>query len=222
MPRVGADERLELSDELGMAAEGQPGLGVELRRAQVQLLEPRDLAGRLPVVLRAGKDGPAPLGERFHSGCGGRGGVPLVEALPCFDGGALEADGVDLLGLDVEQVAGRPRDEQLGSARRSRETGTWIEFSALPGGASPQRSATRVGAGTSRPARSRSRPSTACCRGAPRSSSSPSAATASGPRIRKLSDALTWVRLRTYHACSAESAESPASRAVSAPLRRAF
>ena len=64
------------------------------------------------MVSGAGKDGPAPFGERLRCGGRGRGGVSLVEALVRLERRPLEADGVDLLGLDVEQVAGRTRDEQ--------------------------------------------------------------------------------------------------------------
>ena len=57
------DERLELADELVLAAEAQLGLDPVLESGEPELLEPRDLALREGVVTKVGQRGAPPQGQ---------------------------------------------------------------------------------------------------------------------------------------------------------------
>jgi hypothetical protein len=111
------NQGLQVADQLRVAAEREPCLGVELGGAELELGEARDFAGRLAVVAGTREDRPAPLVERLSRCRGCIGDVARVEARACLDRGALEAERVDLLGLDVDQVAGRAGDEQAARQR---------------------------------------------------------------------------------------------------------
>ena len=63
--RMLGDQRLELADELGVAAEREVGLDPLLERRQPQLLEPRRLDPRERLVVELGQRRPAPQRERL-------------------------------------------------------------------------------------------------------------------------------------------------------------
>ena len=66
---VRADECLELSDELGVAAECEVGLDPQLERPQAELFESRDLDLRERLVDEVGERRPAPEGESLAQSC---------------------------------------------------------------------------------------------------------------------------------------------------------
>ena len=100
--RMRRRQRLELRHELGVAAGREPGLDPVLDRRHPELREPGDLGPRERGVGEVGEHGPAPERERL---------VPRARAEQL-----LEALGVQLAGLDAEQVPRAPR-HQAGRAR---------------------------------------------------------------------------------------------------------
>jgi hypothetical protein len=79
-----AHERLELGDEVGMAAEREVGVDAVLERREPQLLQPRRLdAGELLVELRERRAAPhrqggVELARRAIGVAGGKGGAPVA------------------------------------------------------------------------------------------------------------------------------------------------
>src|SRR5262245_5099759 len=102
------DERFQLANELSLAAELELGVDPLLDRSEAQLLEARDLALGEGVVGEIGERRSAPERERLGQRRRTRRRVAAVRS-----DGPLEAGEVELLGLDVEQVAGRARIQSL-------------------------------------------------------------------------------------------------------------
>ena len=63
--RVLANERLDLSDDLGVAPESEVGLEPPLERLQAELFEARNLGLRERLVGEVGERRPAPEVETF-------------------------------------------------------------------------------------------------------------------------------------------------------------
>ena len=101
------DQRLELSDQLAVAATREVGLDPLLERDEPQLLEPRDLRLGERLVRQVAQRGTAPERERPAQLV--RRGLRLVG--PRLAEQALEAVQIELPGIDAEEVAGRARDE---------------------------------------------------------------------------------------------------------------
>ncbi len=109
--RLRAHERLDLRDELGVGAELEIGGDPFLEDAEPQILEPVDLA----------------LGERLRLEVGERRAAPQPECLtqesrllvglrrPGFPDEPLETGQVELIRVELEHVAARPRQQQPGT-----------------------------------------------------------------------------------------------------------
>src|SRR5207302_6591023 len=108
---LGGHQRLELAHQVGMASERQRGLDALLGGPEAKLLE----SGRLPLreglVRELGQGRAPPQGESFGEGGERRGGgVDLVGPSPLFDQ-TLEAQEVEVLGTDLEEIAGRASEQ---------------------------------------------------------------------------------------------------------------
>src|SRR5581483_5186176 len=106
--RVLRDERLELADHVAVPTEREAGLQPPPERVQAQLLEPRLLAARERLrELRERTAAPERerVGEKFARGRG----VAAGERAAGRGDRPLEADEVELVVAELEQVAGRPR-----------------------------------------------------------------------------------------------------------------
>src|SRR6185503_3743359 len=113
---VRRDERLELSGDGVVSARfelgGQPGLD----RRQARLVESRRIGG----------------GERLVRDVSERRAAPEVERLREAGAGdeLLEADGVELAGLDANQVARRARDDPVRAERLAQGVDVYLERAA--------------------------------------------------------------------------------------------
>ena len=89
--RVAGDERLQLADELGVAAEREVGLDPLFERRQLQLVQARDLRLCERLVGEVGQGGAPPEGERPAQLLGGLLRPPLGPDAPRLLEHALEA-----------------------------------------------------------------------------------------------------------------------------------
>ena len=103
--RMPSDERLQLADQLSVAAEREVGLDPLFERRQLQLVQARDLRLCERLVGEVGQGGAPPEGERPAQLLGGLLRLPLGPSAPCLLEHALEAICVDLAWLDREDVA---------------------------------------------------------------------------------------------------------------------
>ena len=97
------DQRTELADELGVAAERKVGLDPFFEREQAQLLQARDLGDEGALVGEVGQRVAAPERKRLAQLRGRLAGLCSAR----FSGEPLEPREVDLAGVDLEDVAGR-------------------------------------------------------------------------------------------------------------------
>ena len=133
------DEAFQLADELGVAAEREVRLDPPLERRESKLVQPPDRRLRERLVGEVGERRPAPERERFAESLS-RGRRLGTVRLPQQAGEAVE---IELVGLDAQHVAGRPRLEpvRLRAERLpSCETRTWSAVGPDAGGSSPQSS----------------------------------------------------------------------------------
>ena len=100
--RVRGDQRLELGQDVLMAAEREVGLDPILERRQPQVLEPPDLVLRERLVREVGERRSAPEPERLAEAVGGRGGLFVARLLD----ERLEAGRVERVVLELKRVAG--------------------------------------------------------------------------------------------------------------------
>ena len=114
--RVGLDQALERLGALGMASEGKVGLDGVLGHGQAQLAEAGPLAGGELVEGEVGQGVPSPQGEGLVQQRGGLRRGAGLEARPPFGHQPLHQQGVDVVGAQVEQVAGGPGDDGLARA----------------------------------------------------------------------------------------------------------
>ena len=109
--RLRADERLDLRDELGVRPKLEVGGDPLLEHAEAQILEPVDLRLRERLQLEIGERRATPQSERLAEqqrlllGLGG----PRLAYEP------LEAPQIELVGLELEHVAGRSGHEEARS-----------------------------------------------------------------------------------------------------------
>ena len=89
--RVPGDERLQLADELGVAAEREVGLDPLFERRELQLVQARDLRLCERLVGEVGQGGTPPEGERPAQLLGGLLGLALGPSAPRLLEHALEA-----------------------------------------------------------------------------------------------------------------------------------
>ena len=107
--RVLSDERLELADELGAGTLLEVGVDALLERVEPQLRQPADLARRERLEGKVRQGRAAPERERVAQQLGAR---ARLES-PCTDDELLEAAQVEGVGVDLDAVAGRLRDERV-------------------------------------------------------------------------------------------------------------
>ena len=110
-PRMAPGERIDLRQDGFVPSELELRVEPQLERRQTELVETAYLdAGRAfegEVVKRR----PAPILERLAQSCG-----PLARRqVTGLDDGVLEADRVDVLGVEVDQVPGRSRLDHVAS-----------------------------------------------------------------------------------------------------------
>ena len=111
--RMLGDERLQLGDEVGVAAELELGLDSILRRGRPQLLEPGRLCPRVRDVGAVGERRPTPKTECLAEGHRRLCRLAGPEVRPGLIDDPLEPVRVQLAGLDDEEVAGAPRHEHV-------------------------------------------------------------------------------------------------------------
>jgi hypothetical protein len=106
-------ERLQLADDVRMATEGEVGVDAPLQRREPQLLESSDRRLGEGFVCEVGECGAAPERERRAEllGRDRRLGRPRL-----FEE-TFESTQVELVRLDLEQIAGRPGEQDLGAKR---------------------------------------------------------------------------------------------------------
>ena len=114
---VARDEGFELGEQLDVAAKGQVRVDAVFDCTRARFLEPRDLETRPRLVGEVRERGFAPEPERLpeHDGCAGDASVGRERAGDRDE--RVEAQEVDLLGVDGEQVAGwlRQQHRRLGA-----------------------------------------------------------------------------------------------------------
>jgi hypothetical protein len=108
------DEHFELPDELTVPTQGQVCLDAQLERSQAKLLEAKDRRLRERLAREIGESRPAPEAKRIAEQSRsfvGRGKRRLLDEL-------LEAEEVELVGSDPNQVSGLPGDDRIARAKR--------------------------------------------------------------------------------------------------------
>ena len=115
--RVLADEHLELSDELGVTAEREVGFESTLERPKAELFEARNLSLRERLLGEVGKRRPAPKVESFAQPLRRRLGRHPLRLLD----EQLEAEQVELVWTDADQVTRLLRDNRLVRSERLAE-----------------------------------------------------------------------------------------------------
>ena len=110
---------LELAGQLGVSPALQICLNAVLERHEPKLLQPHDLMlGELRIgELRQWR--PARQRKSLAKPCGGKLGLASAERFAALGGEALEAPDVELIDLDLEQVAGRAGYEELALGART-------------------------------------------------------------------------------------------------------
>jgi hypothetical protein len=111
--RVFGDQRLELADQVGMAAERKICFETLLDGRQSQVLEASDLGlcERFECELR--ECWAAPEGERFVQETGGACRIASREGLATVGQQKLEGVQIKLTQLELEQVAGRLGEQRV-------------------------------------------------------------------------------------------------------------
>ena len=104
--RVLRDQRLELADQLGVAAEREVGLDPLLERRQPQILQPPGLDSGKRLLAELRQRRPPPERERLAQTADARAGSPAASASRPRKQ-SLEPPQVELVGLDLEHVARR-------------------------------------------------------------------------------------------------------------------
>ena len=112
--RVLGDERLELPDDLGVGAEREARLDVQLGRRDPEVGETRGLALGERLVGEVGEWRPAPEGARLLEGRRRASRLAGVEIAPRLGDEPLEAPCVDLLGVGLQAVAVVAGDDRPG------------------------------------------------------------------------------------------------------------
>src|SRR4051812_19562301 len=102
---MGADERLDLADQLTVQPGAEVGLDPVLRRREAQLLETGDLGLRERLVQEVGEGGAAPERERRVEGAAGSAELARLEGRPALTCQLLEAHDVERVRCEVEDVS---------------------------------------------------------------------------------------------------------------------
>jgi hypothetical protein len=117
--RVARNEGFELREQLDVAAEGKVRVDAVFDCTRARFLQPRDLEARPRLVGEVRERRLAPQRERLpeHGGCAGDASAGRDRAGDRDE--RVEAEEVDLLGVDGEQVAGRLRQQHRRLGARS-------------------------------------------------------------------------------------------------------
>jgi hypothetical protein len=110
--RMLGDQRLQLADELAVAAEREPGLDALLERREPQVVEPRDLRLRERLVGEVGERRAAPECHRLVEHRERPLGVARRQGTPALADQPLEPVRVERSRLQPELVAVRARDDR--------------------------------------------------------------------------------------------------------------
>jgi hypothetical protein len=112
--RMLADEHLDLTDELGEAAEGKVGIEPPLECPQAELFEPENLQLRERLVGEIGERRPPPESESFAQHARGQVGRRLPRLLHQ----QLEAEQVELVRPDADHISRLLRNDRLVRSER--------------------------------------------------------------------------------------------------------
>ena len=115
--RVVGDQDLQLGDQFGPASEGEIGFDAGLDGHQPQLFEPDDLRLGEGLIGEVDQGAATPKVERLVKQRRRHAGVPGGERLGPAPGEALEATRVELVGLELQHVAGGSRAHDVASER---------------------------------------------------------------------------------------------------------
>jgi hypothetical protein len=115
---VPGDQRLQLAHDLGVAAEGEPGLDPQLDRRHSQLFQAADLLLGERLVREVVERSSPPQGERLVERRGRGLGAAARELVAPLGQPALEAPGVELVRADPEEIARGRRDQRPAVAER--------------------------------------------------------------------------------------------------------
>jgi hypothetical protein len=107
-------DRLELADDLAVAAEREIGLEPVLERVLVEALQPGGFGDRPGLVRELGEGLAAPKRQGLAQRLGGSSRVAAAERRPPLRAEPLERDRVDRRLVQLERVAWRARDEVPG------------------------------------------------------------------------------------------------------------
>jgi hypothetical protein len=120
--RVLTDETLKLGNKLRVETELEVGIDPAIERRQTQLFKPAALGARERFV-EVCQNGPAPEPEGLlqRLGCRGR-----FLSGRFFDQ-PLEALRIEVAGVDLDQVAGRPRDDRLAAEGLAKLRDVYLE-----------------------------------------------------------------------------------------------
>jgi hypothetical protein len=108
------DEHFELPNELTVPTQGEVCLDAQLERSQAKLLEAKDLRLDERLAREVGESRPAPEAERIVEQSRSLVGLGLL----CLLDELLEAEEVELVGCDPDQISGITGDERLARAKR--------------------------------------------------------------------------------------------------------
>jgi hypothetical protein len=109
-----SDQRLQLTDQLGVGAERKPGLDQLLPRRHAQLVEPGDLALRERLIGEVRQRRPAPQRQRHLKRRRGALGAARGEFAPPLCEEPLEAMRVEALRIEPQLVAVLPCRDRRG------------------------------------------------------------------------------------------------------------
>ena len=116
---MGGHQGLELTEHLVVATQSEFGLDAVFERGQPQLFQARDLGLDELAVGEILQGRPAPQAECLTKQTGDSGRV-VPEQVSGLGEDALELDGVHLVGVNRQGVAGRPGDQQIPAVRAQR------------------------------------------------------------------------------------------------------
>jgi hypothetical protein len=108
------DKRFELSDELTVPTQSEFCLDAQLEREQAKLLEANDLRLRERLAHEVGESRPAPEVERIVE----QSRSLVGRRLPRLLDEPLEAEEIELVRCDPDQVTGLPGDDHFARAKR--------------------------------------------------------------------------------------------------------
>ena len=183
------DQRVDLSDDLGIAAESELGVDQLLDRADPQLAQPRGLALGERLVGEIAEHGPPPQRQRTLERRGRALGPARRKLGPALDDEPFEAVGVEALAIQPQLIAVVTRHDVGARAvavrQRLAQAWTWTcrVLAAVAGGRWPHSSSIRRSLLSVSFACSSNSASSACCLLPLTVTMRPSSTTSSDPRM---------------------------------------